>query len=109
MRRHQVLGLVSALTVALSACGHSGSGKVEKAVLGYLRSTPDGAGTDSVTCSNDHHLRVAGRSALAVRCVPHGGQFDGIETCIIFEGDRLLNENDLAGVRVGDRMCRGQA
>jgi hypothetical protein len=92
--------------------GHAASGgstNVEQAVLAHLRSTPDGAGTDSVTCSNDHQLRVAGRSALAVRCIPHGGHFDGIETCVIFEGDRLLNGNDLAGVPVGDLMCRGQA
>jgi hypothetical protein len=34
---------------------------------------------------------------------------DGVETCLIFQADDLLNADDLAGVPVGDRMCRGQA
>lgn len=101
--------LIVALSMALTACDHkSGTTKIEQSALAYLRSTTDGAHTDSVSCTNDHQLRVAGRSALAVRCIPHGGHLDGIETCIIFEGDRLLNGNDLVGVPVGDRMCRGQ-
>jgi hypothetical protein len=115
MHRPGIFTLVLAIAVfppAFTACSHDGSSggsKIEQAVLAHLRSTQDGAKTASVSCTNDHRLRVAGKSAVAVRCIPHGGHLDGIETCLIFEGERLLGAKELAAVSHSDRACRNQA
>jgi hypothetical protein len=96
------------VVLALSACS-GGQSSVEKTVTAYLQSKPDGSGTKSTSCGEDHTLKVQGKSATVYRCIPHGGQQDGIEVCVAFQNGRMLGEKERSTVPMTKLFCRDQA
>jgi hypothetical protein len=107
MARLIALGVV--LLVAAPGCLGDGQSGVEKTVMSDLQTKKEYAGIRSVSCAKDHTLIAEGRTAVAYRCFPQGGAFDGIETCVYFRGDRLLSETEMATVPISYKVCEGQA
>jgi hypothetical protein len=97
-------GLVTTLAVeliAVTACG--GGSAVERAVADRNRGQ-----LDSVSCTQDHNVRIGGRNATVYRCFAHGGNRDGEEICVIWRDGRLLGGRELARVPLTDLLCEGQ-
>jgi hypothetical protein len=105
MRRFSLLGVV---VFALCACS-GGQSSVEKTVTAYLNSQQGGSGTKSTSCAEDHMLNVQGKTATVYRCIPHGGQQDGIEVCVVFQNGRMLGEKQRSTVPMTKLFCRDQA
>jgi hypothetical protein len=68
------------------------------------------AHADSVSCTEDHKIRTGEERWVVYRCFPSGGTMDGVETCVIWNGTRLVGgrEVDRAGVGLTDTFCEGQ-
>jgi hypothetical protein len=113
MRRLSLLVVVLAL-VASGCFGGSasesigGESSVEKTVTAYLMTT-SGPGTKSTSCAEDHTLKVQGTTATVYRCIPHGGEQDGIEVCVAFHNGRMLGAKQRSTVPMTELLCRGQA
>ena len=80
---------------------------VERAVKDHLNSAQH-AQADSVSCGEDHELQSGGRTFAVYRCFPREGTFDGIETCVIWNGKRLIREPEWQMFRFEDTFCEGQ-
>jgi hypothetical protein len=93
--------------LALSA-GSGGQSSVESTVTAYLNSTYGSGTANSASCVEDHTLKVQGKTATVYRCTSHGGQQDGIEVCVAFQGRRMLGEKQRSTVPMSKLLCANQ-
>jgi hypothetical protein len=102
------MAAVAALLLAGSVWWFLGRGSqtaVEAAVKDHLN-----ARADSVSCTEDHRIKTRGQTWVVYRCFPNGGSMDGVETCVIWNGTRLVEgrEVDVARVPLAETFCEGQ-
>jgi hypothetical protein len=78
----------------------------ERAVHEYL--LRKGQNVDWVSCDVDHTWRLGAKLVTFYRCVVHGGDEDGANTCSPLVDDRFLTPDEARKIPSGAGFCKHQ-
>jgi hypothetical protein len=67
-----------------------------------------GQEVDWVSCDDDHTWRLGEKLVTFYRCVPHGGEEDGLLVCVALVDGRFLTPNEARKIPIGAGSCKGQ-
>ncbi|HLM33872.1 MAG TPA: hypothetical protein VK285_07350 [Gaiellaceae bacterium] len=67
-----------------------------------------GQEVDWVSCDDDHTWRLGEKLVIFYRCVPHGGDEDGVDVCVALVEGRFLTPEEARKLPIGASACKDQ-
>jgi hypothetical protein len=67
-----------------------------------------GQEVDWVSCDDDHTWRLGEKLVTFYRCVPHGGDEDGVHVCVALVDGRFLTPEEARKIPIGAGFCKDQ-